>query len=212
MTAEERADETIIALLFLTDIRSGERGGLFKVNPELPFINPLREPERYKAWEEEERKRLQLENLKEKRKATILSHNYQRPEVQDIGDFVGDSLELSQKAAKSDAEVIVFCGVHFMAETAKILSPEKTVLIPDANAGCPMADMINDTQLRRKKQELPGYTVVTYINSTAAVKTESDYCCTSASVNWSKGAVVVLLKVNVPSTAVPGSLPNPPEV
>jgi quinolinate synthase len=122
----------------------------------------------------------QINVLKKKRNAVILAHNYQRAEVQDIADFVGDSLELSQKAAKTNAAVIVFCGVHFMAETASILSPEKVVLLPDAGAGCPMANMITAEQLRKKKQELPNATVVTYINSSAAVKAESDYCCTSA--------------------------------
>jgi len=119
-------------------------------------------------------------DLKAKHKAVILVHNYQLGEVQDIGDFVGDSLELSQQAAKTTAEIIVFCGVHFMAETASILCPDKKILLPDLNAGCPMANMVNAQQLIARKKELPGYVVVTYINSTAEVKSESDICCTSA--------------------------------
>ena len=118
--------------------------------------------------------------LKKKRNAVILAHNYQLGEIQDIADFVGDSLDLSQNAAKTDASVIVFCGVHFMAETASILCPDKAVLLPDKHAGCPMANMITAPQLRARKKEHPKATVVCYINSSAAVKAESYICCTSA--------------------------------
>lgn len=115
-----------------------------------------------------------------RRRAIMLAHNYQPGPIQDVADLVGDSLELSMAAAKTDAEVIVFCGVHFMAETAAILCPDKTVLLPRTDVGCCLAESVTVDQLKARKEELPGVPVVTYVNSTAAVKAESDICCTSA--------------------------------
>src|SRR6478672_7792819 len=121
----------------------------------------------------------EIRRLARQRNAVILAHNYERPEVQDVADYVGDSLGLSREAAKTEADVIVFCGVHFMAETAAILSPEKTVLLPDMAAGCSLASTIDAGQLREWKAEHPGAVVVSYVNTTAEVKAETDYCCTS---------------------------------
>lgn len=123
-----------------------------------------------------------IKTLAKKRNAIILAHNYQPPEIQDIADLCGDSLELSIKASKTTADIIVFCGVHFMAETAFILSPDKTVLLPATDAGCPMADMIDPVSLQEKKKILGNIPVITYVNSSAAVKAVSDICCTSANV------------------------------
>ena len=125
-------------------------------------------------------KTVRILKLKEKKNAVILAHNYQIPEVQDMADFVGDSLGLSKMAAASNADMIVFCGVHFMAETASILCPNKKILLPDADAGCSLAESINVSQLVEWKKKNPGAVVVSYVNTTAEVKAESDYCCTSS--------------------------------
>ena len=138
--------------------------------PERTHAGPVPDP----VWSEEVRE------LARQRDAVLLAHNYQVPEIQDIADHVGDSLALSRIAAGSAASTIVFCGVHFMAETAKILAPGKTVLIPDARAGCSLADSIDAEQLRAWKGEHPGATVVSYVNTTAEVKAETDICCTSS--------------------------------
>jgi quinolinate synthase len=121
----------------------------------------------------------QIRRLAHERHAVILAHNYQRPEVQDVADFVGDSLGLSRKAAATEAQVIVFCGVHFMAETAAILAPKKRVLLPDLRAGCSLAATITAEDVRKWKAQFPGYLAVGYVNTTAEVKAELDYCCTS---------------------------------
>jgi quinolinate synthase len=139
-----------------------------------PVIAPALEPEEIRALSEEVRA------LAAERNAVVLAHNYQLPEVQDVADHLGDSLGLSREAAATDADAIAFCGVHFMAETASILSPEKTVLIPDLDAGCSLADSIDAGQLRAWKAEHPGAVVVMYVNTSAEVKAETDYCCTSS--------------------------------
>lgn len=144
-----------------------------------PAANALGSTLEYAALPAHELKRRILAR-KEQLSAVLLGHNYQRVEVQEISDYVGDSLGLSQQAAATDADVIVFCGVHFMAETAKILSPRKTVLMPDLHAGCPMADFVTAAALRRLKLEHPRAAVVAYVNSSAEVKAESDICCTSS--------------------------------
>src|SRR4051794_3401532 len=145
---------------------------------ELPTLQPISPtalaPDEVRALSAEVRELAALRN------AVILAHNYQVPEVQDVADQMGDSLGLSREAAGTDADVIVFCGVHFMAETASILSPDKTVLIPDPDAGCSLSDSIDATQLRAWKEKHPGAVVVMYVNTSAEVKAETDYCCTSS--------------------------------
>ena len=145
---------------------------------ELPTFQPTSQPD----LETDDLRALadEVRTLAATRNAVILAHNYQVPEVQDVADHLGDSLGLSREAASTDADVIAFCGVHFMAETASILSPEKTVLIPDPDAGCSLSDSITAPQLRAWKAEHPGAVVVMYVNTSAEVKAETDYCCTSS--------------------------------
>jgi quinolinate synthase len=147
-----------------------------------PIELPTLSPPAQSALDPDQIARMQDEvrALAEERNAVILAHNYQVPEVQDVAHFVGDSLGLSRQAAAADADVIAFCGVHFMAETASILSPDKTVLLPDLDAGCSLADSITADQLRAWKAQHPGAIVVMYVNTTAEVKAETDYCCTSS--------------------------------
>jgi quinolinate synthase len=145
---------------------------------ELPTIQPTLAPEL--SPDQIAELSDEVRALAAQRNAVILAHNYQLPEIQDVADYLGDSLGLSRQAAATDAEAIAFCGVHFMAETASILSPEKTVLIPDLDAGCSLADSITADQLRAWKAEHPGALVVMYVNTSAEVKAETDYCCTSS--------------------------------
>src|SRR3954464_3553060 len=145
---------------------------------ELPTIQPTFGPEL--SPEEIAEISEEVRALAQQRNAVILSHNYELPEIQDVAHYLGDSLGLSRQAAETDAETIAFCGVHFMAETASILSPDKTVLIPDLDAGCSLADSIDADQLRAWKAEHPGAVVVMYVNTSAEVKAETDYCCTSS--------------------------------
>src|SRR3954465_11973674 len=155
--------------------RTSGKEGLMQELPTIqPTFGPELSPEQIAEISEEVRA------LAEQRKAVILAHNYELPEIQDVAHYLGDSLGLSRQAAETDAQAIAFCGVPFMAETASILSPQKTVLIPDLEAGCSLADSINADQLRAWKAEHPGALVVMYVNTSAEVKAETDYCCTSS--------------------------------
>src|SRR4051795_9706327 len=155
--------------------RTSGKEGLMQELPTIqPTFGPELSPEEIAGISDEVRA------LAEQRNAVILAHNYELPEIQDVADYRGDSLGLSRQAAATDAEAIAFCGVHFMAETASILSPQKRVLIPDLDAGCSLADSITADQLRAWKAEHPGALVVMYVNTSAEVKAETDYCCTSS--------------------------------
>src|ERR1700733_8526381 len=168
--------------------------GLMQELPTIqPGFAPELTPEEISALSEEVR------TLAAERDAVILAHNYELPEIQDLADHRGDSLGLSRAAAATDAEAIVFCGVHFMAETASILSPEKKVLIPDLDAGCSLADSITADQLRAWKAEHPGAVVVMYVNTSAEVKAETDYCCTSSNA---VGVVEHIWAENGPETEI----------
>ena len=154
----------------------------------------------------------EIRRITKEKNAVILTHIYQRLEVQDIADHVGDSLALSRFAAKTNADIIVFCGVHFMAETAKLLNPSKTVLLPDLQSGCPMADMISVADLHAFKAEYPGSPVVCYVNSSADVKAESDVCCTSTNavqvVNSFKEKEIIFVPDKGLAVWVQEQLPN----
>src|SRR3954454_14521549 len=168
-------------MTFIRPVRTQSRrrtSGKEGLMQELPTIQPTSVPEL--SPEEIAEISDEVRALAQERNAVILAHNYQLPEVQDVADYLGDSLGLSRQAAETDAEVIAFCGVHFMAETASILSPEKTVLIPDLDAGCSLADSITAEQLRAWKAEHPDALVVMYVNTSAEVKAETDYCVTSS--------------------------------
>ena len=153
----------------------GIEDSFMNANAQPTAIEDVEEP-----WMRNAERLKEIEELRRTKNAVILAHNYQIPVIQDLADFVGDSLELSRRAAATDAEVIVFCGVHFMAETAAILAPGKRVLIPDPEAGCSLASSITAEDLRQWKAEHPGAVVVSYVNTTAEVKAETDICCTSS--------------------------------
>jgi len=166
----------------IKDWKSGKLNDLTAMYIIHMTLTPKKLSKKAKKWARKTLMEVRIRELSKRRNAIILAHNYQPPEIQKLADFCGDSLELSIKASNTDADVIVFCGVHFMAETASILSPNKTVLLPRKDVGCPMADMITAKSLQSKLNMLPSMPVVTYVNSSAAVKALSTVCCTSANV------------------------------